>query len=324
MHRNQIELNPIISMDLLNPAVKKLADLFEKGFQVVYIYGTPGTGKSLAIELLIDEYDLAIIKIDKKIENIKQVVALSRAKSLLDPRKTVVIVDGIDEHSRQELELLAKGDWRFNQLILVGEKYPRASNPIIPFSKNKKYSFKKIKFDKLPERDMSLLISKVATTYKKPMLKADIDKIVNAVDGDIRKALSVTKNYFLGGGVDLEAFLPYNEVTQFNRVKRMFNGNYEDALEEVENFGYYYSVMIMAANIEGKKDSGKLLELLMDLSKSKVQDRERLLAILACKIHKKYSRGKYTKWIFPKRTKKVEKILVDAKCSQIKKRLYFI
>jgi len=322
--RNGVVIDPILSCEMVNPAVKKMSDLFDKGFEVLYIYGPPGTGKSLAIELLVDEHEYAVHKLDKKIETKQQVTGLSRGSSLLDSRKTLVLVDSIDTHSKQELALLAQGDWKYNKLILVGEKYPRASNPISPFAKNKNYGFKKIKFDKISELHLAMFVLDLATKHKMPMLKADRDKIVNASDGDIRKCLSVTKNYLLGGGVDLEGYLPQNEETQFNRVKRMLGGNYEDALEEIENFGWYYSIIIMAANLEDKSDKDELLEMLMDLSKSKLNDRERLLALVACKIHKKYTKGKYTKWIFPKRATKQEISTVIAKCSNMKKEMYFI
>lgn len=321
--RGGIVLDPVLSCEMINPAIKKLDDLFENGFNVIYIYGPTGTGKSLAVELLIDEYDYAVYTFDDDIKDIKQVIALSRFKSLLDPRKTVVLVDGIDQYSKDNLELLAKGDWNFNKLILIGENYPKKANPLAPFSKSKKYSFKKIKFSKIDEREMRLIVSTLAGKYKKPMLKETVDKIVKASDGDVRKLLNITKNYFLAGG-DVETFLPQCEETEFNRVRRIFSGNFEDALEEIENFGWYYSIMIIQSNLEGKKDSERLMEVLMTLSQNKSQDRERLLAVLACKIHEKYTKGKYTKWIFPKKAAKSEKSNIDALCSDMKKEMYFV
>ena len=82
--RNGIELNPVLSCEMINESVKKLDSLFENGFNVIYIYGPTGTGKSLAVELLTDEYDYAVHKFEDDIVDIKQVVALSRFKSLLD------------------------------------------------------------------------------------------------------------------------------------------------------------------------------------------------------------------------------------------------
>ncbi len=82
--------------------------------------------------------------------------------------------------------------------------------------------------------------------------------------------------------------------------------------------------MILQANLEGKKKSDDLIELLMNFSMSKMQDRERYLALLACEITKRYSKGKWSKWVFPKRAKKQEPSRINALCSEVKKWMYFI
>lgn len=322
MIRRGIVLDPVVSCDLVNPAVKKLIDIFSEGFEVLYVYGPPGTGKSLALQLLLDEYNYEVFNLQKMPNTEIEVQALSRHNSLLENKPIAVLVDGIDQLTKKDISTLMKGDWNYNKLILVGSTWKRG-NPLARIKKNKKFDFKKVKFAEFEESIITNLLLRLALKYKSSLTLNERTRIAKESKGDLRKALDCTKYYLLGGRKDLDAFLPTGEEQYFNRIRKMFSGDYESALEEVESFGWYYSIMIMAENLKGKKDT-KFLEMLSKLSSDKLQDRERYLALFACEMSKKFSKGKYSKWVFPKRRKKEEDRDLDILCSPLKKELYFI
>lgn len=323
MFDNKLELEPVFSHDLINPSVKKLAKMFRDGFEVLYVYGPTGSGKSKAVELLLEENGILPYFLDKIPDTILGVQALSRYSDLLDKRPIAVVVDGIDRFSKKDMGRLLKGDWNYNKLIMIGYRWKRSGNPLQPLSKSK-FVFKKIKLDAFKTDDVVNLLLRVAMKYKIPLTLEERNKIAEASNGDLRKAINTAKNYLLGGRKDLDVFLPHSEKTYHNRVKRIFGGDFNTALEEIEAFGWYYSVMILIENLAGKKDADELVEILMSIAMLKMQDRERYLALIACDMSRKYSKGKYTKWVFPKRRKKEELSEVVAKCGNIKKELYFL
>ena len=322
MIRRGMVLDPVVSCDLVNPAVKKLIDIFSEGFEVLYVYGPPGTGKSLALQLLLDEYDYEIFHLQKMPDTEIEVQALSRHNSLLESKPIAVLVDGIEQLSKKDISVLMKGDWNYNKLIMIGSTWKRG-NPLARIKKSKKFDFKKVKFAEFEESVITNLLLRVAFKYKASLTLNERKRIAKASKGDLRKALDCTKYYLLGGRKDLDAFLPTSEEEYFNRIRKMFSGDYESALEEIESFGWYFSVMIMAENLKGKKDA-KFLEMLSKLSDDRMQDRERYLALFACEMSRKYGKGKYPKWIFPKRRKKDDDRDPNMLCSALKKELYFL
>jgi hypothetical protein len=324
MLNGMIKLEPVISCDLVNPAVDKVSKAFRSGFQILYIYGGPGTGKSLAIELLVDEYNLVPYYLTKFPETKLEAEALSRCNSLDDKREIAVIVDGIERANLKEISNLINVDWSFNKLILIGSEWKKVGNPLAKLVANKKVNFKKIKFEGFPDDKMLEILLRLGLKYKTALTLDERMKIIKASNGDLRKAMSACKYYILSGKQDIEMFIPNSEESYHNRVKKIFSGNYDNALEEIESFGWYYSIMILLANLEGKKKSDDLMDLLMKLSMDKMQDRERYLALMACEIAKRYGKGPYPKWYFPKRVKKQEELDVDAFCSDVKKEMYFL
>lgn len=319
-----VKLEPVISCDLINPAVSKLSSAFKSGFQILYVYGGPGTGKSLAVELLVDEYNFVPFYLTKFPETKLEAEALARYNSLEDNRKIAIIVDDIERAGLKEISNLISVDWSYNKLILIGEEFKRTGNPLAKLATSKKVIFKKVKFDGFPENKMLELLLRLGLKYKTPLTLDERTKIAKASNGDLRKALNATKYYILSGKSDLEMFIPNSEESYFNRVKKMFSGDFDKALEEIELFGWYYSIMILLVNLEGKKKSDDLIELLMILSVDKIQNRERYLALMACEMAKRYGSGPYPKWYFPKRIKKEEESTIDALCSDIKKEMYFL
>jgi DNA polymerase III delta prime subunit len=315
-------LDPVVSCDLVNPAVKKLIDIFSEGFEVLYVYGPPGTGKSLALQLLLDEYNYEVFNLQKMPNTEIEVQALSRHNSLLESKPIAVLVDGIDQLTKKDISTLMKGDWNYNKLILVGSTWKRG-NPLARIKKNKKFDFKKVKFAEFEESIITNLLLRLALKYKSSLTLNERTRIAKESKGDLRKALDCTKYYLLGGRKDLDAFLPTGEEQYFNRIRKMFSGDYESALEEVESFGWYFSIMIMAENLKEKKDAA-FLEVLAKLNNGKLKEKERYLALFACEMSKKHGKGKYSKWVFPKRRKKEEDRDPDVLCSAIKKELYFL
>ena len=322
MIRRGMVLDPVVSCDLVNPAVKKLIDIFIEGFEILYVYGPPGTGKSLALQLLLDEYDYEVFNLQKMPDTKIEVQALSRHNSLLKSKPIVVLVDGIDQLTKKDISTLMKGDWNYNKLILVGSTWKRG-NPLAKIKKKKKFDFKKVKFAEFEESVVINLLLRLALKYKASLTLDERKRIAKASKGDLRKALDCTKYYLLGGRKDLDAFLPTGEEEYFNRIRKMFSGDYESALEEIESFGWYFSVMIMAENLKDKKDA-KFLEMLSKLNDSRLKEKERYLALFACEISRKYGKGKYPKWVFPKRGKKKEDRDPNILCSPLKKELYFL
>jgi len=322
MIRRGIILNPVVSCDLVNPAVKKLIDIFSEGFEVLYVYGPPGTGKSLALQLLLDEYNYEVFHLQKMLDTEIEIQALSRHNSLLESKPIVVLVDGVELLTKKEISMLMKGDWNYNKLIMVGATWKRG-NPLARFMKKKKFDFKKVKFAEFEDSIVTGLLLRLALKYKSSLTLNERTRIAKESKGDLRKALDSTKYYLLGGRKELEAFLPSSEALFFNRVRRMFSGNYEEALEEIESFGWFYTIMIMAENLKDKKDV-KFLEMLAKLNNNKIAEKERYLALFACEISKKHGKGKYPKWVFPKRKKKNEVQDSDILCSALKREMYFL
>ncbi len=230
-----IKLEPVLSCELVQPAAEKLYDIFKKGFDILYVYGPTGTGKSLAVEMFIDENNLAVHYLDKVPDTKLEVEALSRYNSLTDVRVVAVVVDDMDRLTKKQLSTLLSVPWRHNRLILIGSKWKRINNPLARIAKNKKIVFKKIKFDKFKDETISAVLLRLALKYKTSMSLEERIKIAKAANGDMRKAMNAAKNYILSGKYDLESFIPESEDAYFNRVRRMFGGNYEEALEEVES-----------------------------------------------------------------------------------------
>lgn len=322
MIRRGIILDPVVSCDLVNPAVKKLIDIFSEGFEVLYVYGPPGTGKSLALQLLLDEYNYEVFHLENALDTEIEVQALSRHNSLLESKPIVVLVDGIDQLTKKDVSTLMKGDWNYNRLIMVGSTWKRG-NPLARFMKSKKFDFKKVKFAEFEDSVITTLLLRLALKYKSSLTLNERTRIAKESKGDLRKALDSTKYYLLGGRRELEAFLPSSEDQYFNRVRKMFGGDYHEALEEIESFGWYFSIMIMAENLKDKKDAA-FLEILSKLNNDKLVKKERYLAIFACEMSKKHGKGKYPKWVFPKRKKKNEERDPNILCSALKKEMYFI
>ena len=323
MFDNTLKLNPVFSADLVNPSVKKLQKIFNDGFHITYIYGPPGSGKSEAVKLLLEDYGMVSYFISSIPETVLEVEALSRYNDLLDNRPIVIIVDGIDRFSKKSISRLIKGDWQYNKLIMIGYEWKRIGNPLNILTKSK-LVFKKVKFDGFPDDIIIKLLLRMALQYKSPLTMSDRVRIAKESNGDLRKAFNATKNYILSGQTDLDMFLPYSKETYHNRVKRLFSGNYYTALEEVESFGWYYSILILVENLKNKNKSDDLIDLLMSISMNKMQNRERYIALIACEMNRKYQKGKYSKWMFPKRSRKKERSEIKAICSDMKKELYYL
>jgi hypothetical protein len=324
MLNGTIKLDPILSCELVNPAVDKLSQAFKSGFEILYVYGGPGTGKSLAVEFLVDEYDYVPHYLTKFPETKLEAEALARHNSLVNTKQVAVIVDGTDRANLKDIVNLISVDWSLNKLILIGADWKKTGNPLSKLVTSKKVKFKKVKFNGFPEGVMLELLLRLGLKYRLPLSLDERTKIVKASNGDLRKALNACKYYLLGGKQDLEMFIPNSEESYFNRVKRMFSGDYNKAIEEVESFGWYYTIMILLENLEGKKKADDLIELIMKLSMDKMENRERYLALVACEMQKRYGKGPYPKWVFPKRAKKQEPSEIDALCSESKKWMYFV
>ena len=324
MMNGQLKLEPVLSCELANPAVDKLYECFKSGFDILYVYGPPGSGKSLAIDMFVEEQDWFGYKIERFPENKFEANALALYNSLVDNKTVAVIVDGIDQLSSSQLSIMINADWGVNKLILIGAEFKRTGNPFAKVAKSKTVSFKKVKFEPFPNEVISELILRLAAKYRTAMTLDERNKIAEASGGDLRKALDAAKYYILSGKSDLEMFIPNSEEAFYNRVRKIFSGDYNMALEEIETFGWYYSIMILQVNLEGKKNAEDLIDMLMNISMNKMQDRERYLALLACEIQKRYGKGPYPKWVFPKRAKKEEESKIDALCSNSKKEMYFL
>lgn len=320
---DDIVVEPIYSDELLNPNKDKLIKAFEDGFDVLYLYGDTGTGKSLAIDLLADEFNFNLKKIVDIPEEESDVWAMASANSLITKKKSLYVLDGADLLSDSTINNFLAPHWERNKLVMIGYEWKR-SNPIKSAAKrNDAIDFKKVKFKEIPEKDLEKLVTKIFLNKNIPLKPKVKSKIIDGSDGDLRKIFNIIKNYVNTGCKDIDMFLPETTTSYYTKVRRLFSGDYNEALEEIEEFSWYYSAMIIAENIVKKDLDMKYYDMLFDIVSKGVDKKEELLAVLASLMGRKYTKHKYTKWYYATKGKNYDDEDIGTLCSKLKQYLYF-
>ena len=161
---------------------------YKKG-KALFIYGPPGCGKTLCIELVADELGGELIRITSSdfcdYENIKKTVLASAKQRSLEKRKKIILIDDVDYLSDRGMkrglkELISQSIY---PVVLIAE------NPFTENMKDIRSYCKLIKFDKIRSDSLRTFLEKIA---KKEKIKYDekaLAQMAKAENGDVRAAL---------------------------------------------------------------------------------------------------------------------------------------
>lgn len=320
MINGQLILEPEFSIDLLNPAVKKLRSIIDADdFDVLYVYGPSGTGKSLAISLLFNEAGFDIYYLDKVPDNPNDVDGISKTSSILsDNSRRVVVVDDITRFTKKEVKMLYHGDWGKTKLVLVGSELRRTDGHITGFSK--RFRFKKVKFNKFSNELLERVLAKFLLKHKVPIQYNDKKRLAEFADGDIRKLLMMARLYTYVYPMSVDTVLETTGYKYNRRLDKFFSTNFDDVLEEIINYGWYYSAIIIFTNLLRMHKVYDIIEVLLRIIEDDTVNKEQYLAIIAMEMARRRRRGG---WTFPSNKKITMEYNRQILASPLKQYLYY-
>jgi len=315
----QIVLEPEFSIDLLNPAVKKLRDIIENDdFDVVYVYGPPGTGKSLAVRILFEEADYELYYLDTISDNPNEIDAMSKTVSILTERnKRIVVVDDITRFSKKAIRMLYHGDWGVTKLVLIGSELKRTDSHITGLSK--RFRFKKIKFNKFSDDILMRVLTRFFLEERVPITLEDKERLVRVSDGDIRKLLMLARLYTYVRPMPIDDVLETMGYKYQRRLYKFFSNDFEASLEEIMAFGWFYSAFIIFENLLKMKRCDDILDVFLQVLEDSTLNKEEYLAIIAMEMGRRKRRG----WVFPANKKIKMKYDKNILASPLKQYLYY-
>ena len=212
-------------------AVEELKDFvlnFKQG-EALMFYGPTGIGKSLLVEAFCLENNCLLTQVnssDISIENIQEIKASSKNKSIFHKNKIILIdeLDGIsgtkDRGVTTEIIELIKAS-KFPIILITSDPYIQKLRAI------KEYS-KLIKFDKIPSPSIAKRLADICSQEKIEADKETLAILSKFCQGDLRSAISDLQTVCLGknkvGIRDLEPLgFREREESIFNTLQPIFH-----------------------------------------------------------------------------------------------------
>ena len=308
---------PKRSSQLVNKGASSLIKFFESDGDVLYLYGPAGSGKTMALDMLVREYGYEIVKAGGPFTS--QIVDILASTALFMMNRKLVLVDVVGMKA-SDLKLLAEGVWGETKLVLVGEEFPKKS-PIRTHFMKQDYKFIPVKFFPFQKEDITGCLSLYAMEMGVSVSYEIINKIADSADGDMRAArISLRSLIHSQDEEAVDIFLPFSDVVYNNEVKKLFSGNRGKAKEAIETFTPFVSILIMRENIlKFLPERDDLIRYLYTYANLDIDTIDGLID-LACYLGKNIKTFTY---VYYRRPTSLEIPKVNADCSDGKKILYF-
>jgi replication factor C large subunit len=160
---------------------------FKKG-KALFLYGPPGCGKSLSIELIAKELSYEIIELSpsdfRDYNTIKQKIFEAGKQRSLFGKGRIVLID--------DVEVKDKGMEKAILELIKNSSYPVVLTANNPFEKSlatiRKFS-EMIKFDKIHSNNLKAFLEKIAKKEGKKYEEKAIAQLARMANGDVRAAL---------------------------------------------------------------------------------------------------------------------------------------
>ncbi|KYG63513.1 replication-associated recombination protein A [Bdellovibrio bacteriovorus] len=187
-------LDEIIGQDKTLGPKSKLGQMLRKGYlPSLIIWGPPGTGKTtfaLALSQHFNAHFENINAVDAGAKVLREVGEKGRDRRLQFQQKTVLFVDEIHRFNKAQQDVLLpfveKGD-----LVLVGAT---TENPSYELNRALLSRCRVVVFERLSEEDLSKIVLRAETHYKKPLerilTKDAINNLLEYSDGDARRLIN--------------------------------------------------------------------------------------------------------------------------------------
>ncbi|MEK2644483.1 replication-associated recombination protein A [Bdellovibrio sp. BCCA] len=187
-------LDEIIGQDKTLGPKSKLGQMLRKGYlPSLIIWGPPGTGKTtfaLALSQHFNAHFVNINAVDSGAKALREIGEEGKDRRLQLQQKTVLFVDEIHRFNKAQQDVLLpfveKGD-----LVLIGAT---TENPSYELNRALLSRCRVVIFERLSEEDLSKIVSRAETHYKKQLdmilTKEAINNLLEYSDGDARRLIN--------------------------------------------------------------------------------------------------------------------------------------
>ncbi|WP_295905113.1 replication-associated recombination protein A [uncultured Bdellovibrio sp.] len=187
-------LDEIIGQDKTLGPKSKLGQMLRKGYlPSLIIWGPPGTGKTtfaLALSQHFNAHFVNINAVDSGAKALREIGEEGKDRRLQLQQKTVLFVDEIHRFNKAQQDVLLpfveKGD-----IVLIGAT---TENPSYELNRALLSRCRVVIFERLSEEDLSKIVSRAETHYKKQLdmilTKEAINNLLEYSDGDARRLIN--------------------------------------------------------------------------------------------------------------------------------------
>ncbi|MFH1473595.1 MAG: replication factor C large subunit [Candidatus Aenigmatarchaeota archaeon] len=219
-------LDSIIAQPLVIKKVLNWLENWKRG-KALMLYGPTGIGKGIIIELIAKEKNLNLIEINasdsRDASSIKKLIPATKNGSLL--RGRLILIDEADNMSREDrggsseiIDIIKTSSYPI--ILIAQDAYDKKLRTVRNYCEL-------VKLRKVPKNLIERRLTEIAKKEKLKIGFAEIKKIAEESDGDIRSAINDLETESLG--------IREREKNIFDTMQAVFKGDIKSALKAIDS-----------------------------------------------------------------------------------------